>query len=101
MCIKGESLSNVTPDNIRISRKKKRKTPDSLVIRKELIGDTVNPGKIPKDYTVTDVEKYSLHQTPKTFRNKVDYEGDTNENNCCTDYSQTVNDDCVRNLDKE
>ena len=38
---------------------------------------------------------------PPPFRHKVYYEGDTNENNCCTDDSQTENYYCVRNLDKE
>ena len=71
------------------------------MIRKEYIGDTVNPIKIPKEYTVTDLEKYSINKTPTSFQHKVDYEGDTDEKNHCSDYSQTETDDCVRNLEKE
>ena len=31
----------------------------------------------------------------------VDYESDTNESNCYSEYSRTETDECVRNLDKE
>ena len=42
----GKSLASVTPDNIRIpSKNKKKKTPESLVIRKEPIITTVNSRK--------------------------------------------------------
>ena len=37
----------------------------------------------------------------QNFQHKVDYEGDTNENNRNTDESQSENDDLVRNLDKQ
>ena len=99
---KGYDLQSVTPDNLCIPRKiKENKTSDSLVIRKKYIGDTVNPRKRSKDDTVTDVEKYSLHKTPPSFWHNADYEGDTYENNRCSDDSRTETDDCVRNLDKE
>ena len=40
----GESLSSVTPDTISITRKNKRKkTPDTLIIRKQPIKEPVNP----------------------------------------------------------
>ena len=53
MSRQGESLASVTRDNIRIPRKNKRKeTPDSLVIRKKLIEDIVNPRKISQENTV-------------------------------------------------
>ena len=35
------------------------------------------------------------------FFNKEDYEDDTDKNKNFTDHSRTVNDDCVRNLNKE
>ena len=54
-----------------------------------------------KEDTVTDLEKGSLHKIPRPFLNNLDCEGDTNENNHCTDVSQTGNDACVRNLDKQ
>ena len=38
---------------------------------------------------VTDVRKDSQHKTPQPFRNKEDYESDTNENNRLTDDSRT------------
>ena len=47
------------------------------------------------------MEKYSLHKKPLYFRHKVGYEGDTDEDNICTDDSLTETDDFVRNLDKE
>ena len=98
----GESLTSVTPDNICIpSNNKINKNPDTPVIRKERIGDTVNPRTRAKWDTVTDVEKYSLQKTPPYFRHKVDYEGNTYENNCCSDDSPTETDGCVINLDKE
>ena len=40
-------------------------------------------------------------KTPPYFRHKVDYEGDTDANNRCSNYSPTETDDCVRNLYKE
>ena len=50
----GESLSSVTSYNIFIpSKNKRKKTPDTSVIRKEPIGDTVNPRKRTKGDTVT------------------------------------------------
>ena len=98
----GESLASVTPYQQRITRNNKRKeTPYTSVIRKEPIRDTVNPRKISKEGTVTDVEKYSYYKTLPFFRHKVDYEGDTDEKKRCSDDSRTETDDCVRNLDKE
>ena len=86
----GESLVSVTPDQQRIPCKNKiNKTPYSSVIRKEPIEDTVNPRKISKEDTVTDLEKDSLHKTPPYFLHKLYYEGDTDENNCCSDDSHT------------
>ena len=35
------------------------------------------------------------------FQHKVDYEGDTDEDNSNTDESQSANDNLVRNLEKE
>ena len=37
----------------------------------------------------------------RPFWHKVDYEGDTDENNRCSDDSQAETDNCLRNLDKE
>ena len=52
-----ESLASVTPDQQRIPRKNKiKKTPDSSFIIKEHIGDKVNPRKISKEDTATNVE---------------------------------------------
>ena len=36
-----------------------------------------------------------------TFWHKLDYDGDTNENNCNNDDSRHENDSFVKNLDKE
>ena len=67
----GESLKSVTPDQIRIYRKNKRKkTPASLVLRKEPIRDTVNLRIRSQEYTITDSEKVIQHKTPQPFRNK-------------------------------
>ena len=56
MSRQGETLVIVTPNQQRIPRKNKgKKTPDSLVIKRELIGDTVNSIKISKEDTVTDL----------------------------------------------
>ena len=58
-------MASVTRDNIRIPRKKKiKETSNSLVIRKEPIGDTVNPRKISQEDTVKDEEKVTLLKTP-------------------------------------
>ena len=55
--IQREILASVTADNICIPCKNKiKKTPDSLVIIKEPIRDTVNPRKISQEDTVTDAE---------------------------------------------
>ena len=54
----GESLAGVTPHQQRIPCKNKiKKTPASLVLRKEPIGNTVNPRKISQEGTVIDPEK--------------------------------------------
>ena len=101
MSVQGDDLASTSPDNLRITCKNKRKkTPDTSVIRKEPIVVPVNPSKKSKEDTITDVEKYSLKKPPY-FRHKVDYEGDTIENNRCYDDSPTETDDFVRNLNKE
>ena len=92
-----ESLASVIPDKPRIPRRNKRKkTTSSLVLRKEPIRDTVNPRKISHGDTLIDTEKGSQHKTPRPFKNKEDYEGDTDENNCYNYDSQTGDDDCVK-----
>ena len=72
-----------------------------MVLRKEPIGGTVNPIKRSQEDTVTDEEKCVQHNTPQTFLNKEDYEGDTDENNSFTYDLWTGNDDFVRNFYKE
>ena len=47
------------------------------------------------------LENESPHKISWLFQNKVGYEGDTDENNCDTDDSQSENDDFVINLEKE
>ena len=47
------------------------------------------------------MEKGSQHKTPRPFQNTDYYEVDTDENNCFTDDSRNVNDDYIRNFDKE
>ena len=47
------------------------------------------------------MEKYSPKETPPSFRNKVDYKGDTNEKTHGYKDSTGETDDCVRNLEKE
>ena len=88
----GESLSGVTPYQQFIPRKNKRKkTPAILVLRKEPIRDTVNLRKISQEDTVIYPEKGSQHKTSRPFRNKEDYEGDTNEKNSYTnDYELSM-----------
>ena len=54
-----------------------------------------------KEDTITDVEKGSPKETPSYFRHKVDYKGDTNKNNRCSDDSPTETDNFVINLYKE
>ena len=69
-----------------------------MVLRRELIGYTVNHRKTSQEDTEIDPEKFIQHKTPQIFRNKEDYEGDTNKNNLYTDDSRTGNDDCLRKL---
>ena len=66
-----------------------------MVIRKEPIGDTVNPRILSQEDNVTDNEKVYLRKTTQTFRNKVDYEGDTDEKSRFTDDSLTQNPLCI------
>ena len=62
MSRQGVNLASVTPDNICIPRKNKRKkTPASSVIRKVPIRDIANLRKISQEDNVTDVEKCILH----------------------------------------
>ena len=64
MSVQGDDLASTSPDNLRIPCKNKRKkTPDTSVIRKEPIVVPVNPSKKAKEDTITDVEKYSLKKT--------------------------------------
>ena len=57
----GESLSSVTPDQKRIPYKNKRKkTSGNLIVTKETIQEPVNPSKLSKKDTITDVEKLVL-----------------------------------------
>ena len=87
---------------LRISRKNKiNKTPDTLIIKKEPILEPVNPRKMAKEDTITDVEKLSPKKRSPSFRHKVDYEGDTNEKTRGSDYSPSETDYFVRNLEKE
>ena len=46
-------------------------------------------------------ENNILHQMSWPFQHKVDYERDTDENNCNNNDSQSENDDFVINLKKE
>ena len=102
MSRQGENLASVTPDQKYTPRKKKRKkTPSSLVLRKEPIGDTVNQRKILQEDNVIDPEKGSQHKTSRPYQNKKYYEGDTDGNNCYTDDSRTGNDYCAGKLDTE
>ena len=67
-----DDLVSVTQDHLRISSKNKRKKPpDTSVIRKEPIGESFNPKKNSKEDTVTDVENFTLLKTPPSFRHKV------------------------------
>ena len=76
----GESLSIVTPDQQRIPCKNKRKkTPGTLIIRKEPIQEPVNPRKKSKEVTIPDVGKSILKETTPSYRHMVDYIGDTND----------------------
>ena len=57
--IEKPSHSSETPNTLRIPRKNKRKkTPDTSIIRKQHIQEPVNPKKREKEDTITDVEKY-------------------------------------------
>ena len=61
----GESLPSVTPDILCVPRKNKiNKTPDTFIVRKEVIKEPVNPRKMAKEITLTDVEKGSPKETP-------------------------------------
>ena len=57
VCIlQGESLSSETPDTLCIPCKNKRKkTPDTSIIRKQPIQEPVNPRKRAKEITLTDI----------------------------------------------
>ena len=98
----GESLSIVTPDQQRITgNNKRKKTSDTLIMRKEPMKEPVNPRKKVKEYTIPDVEKIGPKETTLLFWHKVDYRGDTNEKTHGYDDSSSKTDGCVRNLAKE
>ena len=69
----GESLSSVAPDSLHIIRKNKRKkTPDTSIVRKHPIKEPFNPSKRAKTINLSDVEKGSPKKTPPSFRHKLD-----------------------------
>ena len=69
----GESLSIVTQDSLYITRKNKRKkTPDTSIVRKHPIKEPFNPSKSAKTINLSDVEKGSPKKTPPSFRHKLD-----------------------------
>ena len=72
-----------------------------MIIRKQPIKEPVNPRKNTKDDTIPDIEKSIPKETPPSFRNKVDCEGDTNEKTRGYDNSPSETDAFVRNLDRE
>ena len=56
----GESLSSETPDTLRIPlNNKRKKTPYTLIIRKQPLQEPFNPRKMAKGNTLTDVETIS------------------------------------------
>ena len=59
----GDDLESVTPDNLCIPRKNKRKkNTDTSIIRKKPIQEPVNPRKKAKENNLTDVEKFVLNK---------------------------------------
>ena len=69
----GESLLSETPDTIFITCKyKRKKTPDTYIIRKQPIQGPFNPRKGSKENNLTDVEKNIPKETLPKFRHKVD-----------------------------
>ena len=75
----GKSLSSVTPYQQCITRKNKiQKTSDTLITRKELIQEPVNPRKRAKEDTIPYVETNCSKETTPLFWYKVEYKGDTN-----------------------
>ena len=97
-----EILSIVTPyQQHSPCRKKIKKTPETLILRKEPIQEPVNPRKRAKEDTITDVEKYSPKETPPLFWHTVDYKGNTNEKTHGSEDLPSETDGCVRNLTKE
>ena len=63
-----KSLSSVTPDNICIFRNNKRKkTPDTLIIRKQPIQEPFNTRKRAKENTLTDVKQLVLKKHLQLF----------------------------------
>ena len=70
----GESLSSVSPYIICNTRKTKRKkTPNTLMIRKQPIQEPVNPKKREKHDTITDVKKDNPKETHPSFFHRVYY----------------------------
>ena len=68
MSRQGDYLSSVTPDRLRITRSYKiKKTPDTSVIRKKTIGYKVNPRKMEKEDTVTNLENDCLKKRLHIF----------------------------------
>ena len=64
----GESLESLTTYKQRITcNNKRKKTPASQVIRKEPIGDTVNPRKISQEDTVLYPENVNQHKLSRYF----------------------------------
>ena len=74
-----ESLPSVPLYQQHIPRKnKRRKTLETVIIRKETIQETFNSRKMEKEDSIHDAEKLVKKRT-RLFFHKVDYKGDTNE----------------------
>ena len=66
-------LAGIKTDIIRVPRKnKRRKTPDTSIIRKQYIQELVNPIKMEKENTLTDLEKSIPKEKPPYFWHKLD-----------------------------
>ena len=97
----GEILSSETPDTLCIPCKNKwKKDPDTSIIRKRPTKEPVHQNKKGKRKYFNWCRKSSPKETHSTFRHKVDYEGDINENTYGSDYSPSETGGCKINLAK-
>ena len=96
-----ESVSSETPYKQHIPRKNKRKkTPYTLITRKEILKNWTTQVK-GKKRIIYLMQKKNQIKTPAPFKNLEDYIGDTDKKTRSSNDFPSETDGCAKNLGKE